>query len=730
MEAVHKIHTHLDLNLNELRNVRLDHHESNPEPASGRIIYNPISNEIRYSDGKKWYSISLGCWSFDDDGNIVAEGDVIIRGNLIVEGDTTSGAPGQDTPSSEGGNIVLDDFMSDSSTNGVQNKVIKSYVDSQYNTLEESVEKRALQSNLDTVETKVNNQGAQLSKVSGTLDNVVNWKERIAGVLRVGDDGNLYCLSNLIVNGDTSSSGEGEDNPSGGITDADLEEYAKIEWVRGNFQPLISQLNKLSYSLLKDTPALGTLSKVNVVTEGGRYIMTTGGGDVVWVAMDKSRVGLANVDNTADANKSVASAAKLTTKRKLWGTAFDGTSDISGHILLPKGSHVFGGANEEGIYMTDNTISWHGTNNLYRKSFLKFSGLDNEHTLTVFSNLSVAKQISAQPIGGMWIGGKEVTNSAFQCGVQLNAVAFAPVLAIKTVDDHTITYGGIDNRVGFYGYYADRTQNGTDWQHFFDVSTGDLYHSGHVTFYKSLSVSQTIFAPTLTSTGGLNITAHTEGVSARLYLTTGTFRPWSADSGNIDLGSTAVQWRSLYAKNAYLDGSTYIQGGSTNPYVCFTLNEKNWYCQAYTTNGVDGIFLGSTSSKSLKVNADGQVYCPKDLIVSGDTASGSDVRFKDIQEDADIKVEDIANAPYFAFKWNDRDDNDTHVGTSAQYWEKILPELVNGEDFKTLNYASLGVAMGISLAKNAMNHEERIKQLEEQIEILKEENRRLKHGIC
>ena len=46
------------------------------------------------------------------------------------------------------------------------------------------------------------------------------------------------------------------------------------------------------------------------------------------VTLDKSDVGLGNVDNTADANKSVASAAKLTTGANIAGRKFDGTSNI------------------------------------------------------------------------------------------------------------------------------------------------------------------------------------------------------------------------------------------------------------------------------------------------------------------------------------------------------------------------------------------------------------------
>ena len=96
--------------------------------------------------------------------------------------------------------------------------------------------------------------------------------------------------------------------------------------------------------------------------------------------------------------------------------------------------------------------------------------------------------------------------------------------------------------------------------------------------------------------------------------------------------------------------------------------------------------------------------------------------------DVTLDLDVMANAPLFNFYWNDRADNQLHLGTSAQYWESISPELVTGEEFKTLNYASLGVAMGISLAKKALSHEERIKVLEDRVNELETENRRLRYG--
>ena len=115
-------------------------------------------------------------------------------------------------------------------------------------------------------------------------------------------------------------------------------------------------------------------------------------------------------------------------------------------------------------------------------------------------------------------------------------------------------------------------------------------------------------------------------------------------------------------------------------------------------------------------------------VFSGDQSSGSDIRFKNVIEDKRIRLEDMAHAPLFTYKWNDREDDTVHLGSSAQYWEKTAPWLVTGDDFKTLNYSVLGVAMGISLAEKAMNHEDRIKALEKENEELKEELRRAKNG--
>jgi hypothetical protein len=99
--------------------------------------------------------------------------------------------------------------------------------------------------------------------------------------------------------------------------------------------------------------------------------------------------------------------------------------------------------------------------------------------------------------------------------------------------------------------------------------------------------------------------------------------------------------------------------------------------------------------------------------VMGTLTQGSDIRFKHRINDIALDLDVMANAPLFNFYWNDRADNQIHIGTSAQYWETYRNELVSGTDFKGLDYSTLGVAMGISLAKKVKELEAKIKYMEE-----------------
>ena len=247
-----------------------------------------------------------------------------------------------------------------------------------------------------------------------------------------------------------------------------------------------------------------------------------------------------------------------------------------------------------------------------------------------------------------------------------------------------------------------------------DGINNTLIHSGNIGSQSVLSAQQLAHSngtvgAVVNSSGNVTIgSSDLAGTSTKLYVN-GTTRASAFYSTNIGIecdanGNTSGHGSEInrYGANLYLqnrEGNLFLSHSAGTTYI----------------RGAASITGAVTMSSTLTVNGD--------AIITGDTSSGSDIRFKDIIKDKTLKIEHIAKAPLFTFKWNDRDDDTIHLGSSAQYWEKVCPWLVTGEDFKSLNYATLGVAMGISLAKKAVNHEKRIKELEKEIKRLKEEMR-------
>lgn len=84
-----------------------------------------------------------------------------------------------------------------------------------------------------------------------------------------------------------------------------------------------------------------------------------------------------------------ATATKLATARKIWGQNFDGTSDVSGNIVLPLGSSVYLGSQSDGIYITRNAILWHDSNNSYAGDKIIFSESETGFYSNVYFNSRV-----------------------------------------------------------------------------------------------------------------------------------------------------------------------------------------------------------------------------------------------------------------------------------------------------------------------------------------------------
>ena len=104
----------------------------------------------------------------------------------------------------------------------------------------------------------------------------------------------------------------------------------------------------------------------------------------------------------------------------------------------------------------------------------------------------------------------------------------------------------------------------------------------------------------------------------------------------------------------------------------------------------------------------------------------SDLNKKTITGDVPMNLYNVANAPLFKFTWKDEKKySGQHVGSAAQYWQTVLPELVSiGRDADmtlAIQYDVIALASAITVAKTVVNHEERIILLERENEALKKE---------
>lgn len=110
----------------------------------------------------------------------------------------------------------------------------------------------------------------------------------------------------------------------------------------------------------------------------------------------------------------------------------------------------------------------------------------------------------------------------------------------------------------------------------------------------------------------------------------------------------------------------------------------------------------------------------------------SDIRIKNIIEQVSpLNIYDIANSPIFKFRYKNSLDGEVHVGTSAQYWQNILPNAVTvaRDDIGTLSlqYDVAALASAISIAKKTVEQEQKINYLENQITQLRNEILNLKN---
>ena len=119
------------------------------------------------------------------------------------------------------------------------------------------------------------------------------------------------------------------------------------------------------------------------------------------------------------------------------------------------------------------------------------------------------------------------------------------------------------------------------------------------------------------------------------------------------------------------------------------------------------------------------------IVCNAGVTALSDARHKNIIRDTMLSVEQIAQMPSVVYRWNDgREDDGLHVGSIAQNWQSVLPEVVltaNDEEHTlSMQYGVAALVSSITIARKVVNHEQRIKELEKECERLRTELEQVK----
>lgn len=122
-----------------------------------------------------------------------------------------------------------------------------------------------------------------------------------------------------------------------------------------------------------------------------------------------------------------------------------------------------------------------------------------------------------------------------------------------------------------------------------------------------------------------------------------------------------------------------------------------------------------------KINSQSEITFTKHVVCSAGAGlqSTSDIRFKsNFNSLPDDTLNKVLNAPEFTYNW--KDETTTSIGTSAQYWEDKIPELVHEmeDGTKTFSYERYTVVLQKALKEEHRLREEEKKRFKEEIDSL------------
>lgn len=380
-----------------------------------------------------------------------------------------------------------------------------------------------------------------------------------------------------------------------------------------------------------------------------------------------------------------ASATKLQTARTIWGKPFDGTESVSGDLrnvgsIVPlSGYYDLGTSSNYWNYIwayrlnlinngTNYICSGNGDNATYNTYNIK---IHSNWGIGITGNEDICRLVIDARTGGITMRGALSVGSYVQIG------------SARLIWDST------NNAL-----YVQKS----------DGSVCNFYSTGEVSAYGI--GSETIISGDLTDIDSLTFTPGTN--NRNLYLNANGIRIITTSSSGWGTGITVYNSANT-TKLGDVCGAYGGQNQFTYSYFGGPYNSPGMTILANKNVGI------GTTNPTYKLHVSGTAYA------TGGFQNGSDIRYKDIVQDILLSITDIANAPSFTFTWKDDQTKQVQCGTSAQYWQKILPQVImSTNDQLSMSYDKAALLSVISVAKEVETLEQRVSKLERENATLKQ----------
>lgn len=187
------------------------------------------------------------------------------------------------------------------------------------------------------------------------------------------------------------------------------------------------------------------------------------------------------------------------------------------------------------------------------------------------------------------------------------------------------------------------------------------------------------------------------------------------EDGKWDVGSRDWVYAGVYTAR--------VVGNSDGDCLTLGVTEK---LDAISIDYDGAVGIGGVSSPQYPLDVKGVMRADNILSNGGVTAlkstTTSDMRLKKVLGQLELRVEDIAGAPSFVHLWRHETPfgDEEQAGTSAQYWLGVLPQAVDRSGrWLALDYGKAALLSAIALARRSQTHEERIAELEAEVERLR-----------